>query len=244
MGPNSTRILNHPRSAWRAHLLLARVSNLPTVWTNVLAGLVASGAPFSWHAWLGLSAAVSLLYTGGMYLNDAFDADVDTARRADRPIPAGDVARTTVFAIGFVLLAGGTLALVLARPSAFVAGWSGLLVAAIIYYDVRHKRDPSGPLVMGVCRGLVYCVAAVAVSATLAPAVLAGAALVTGYVIALTWVAKRVGPRAGSLVSTLIAGISLVDAGVVLACGSAPLAALAASGFVLTLVCQRAVPGD
>ena len=46
MGESATRSLTVRRSRPYAYLLLARFSNLPTVWTNVLAGTIASGAAF------------------------------------------------------------------------------------------------------------------------------------------------------------------------------------------------------
>ena len=67
------------RSRLRAYLLLARISNLPTIWTNVLAAYVVAGA--SRESLPIASIAVSLFYTAGMFLNDAFDAPFD-ARRA------------------------------------------------------------------------------------------------------------------------------------------------------------------
>jgi 4-hydroxybenzoate polyprenyltransferase len=224
-------------------LTVARSSNLPTVWTNVLAGIVAAGA-FSWHAWLWLAMAASLLYTGGMYTNDAFDAPVDAARRSDRPIPAGEVSRITAFVGGFVLLFAGLVVTVHVRSTPVVAVAGAVLVAAIVYYNVRHKHDTLGPLVMGACRGLVYIVAGAAVAGTVPRAVWIGAACVTAYVVMLTAVAKRVGPRAGVIVPRLIAGISLVDAIVILGCGSISLAMLAVAGGAATLSSQRIVSGD
>jgi len=105
-----------PRSRARTWLLLARVSNLPTVWTNVLAGIVVAGAPLAWF--LPAAAAASLFYTGGMCLNDAFDADIDTVERPDRPIPAGDVSRAGVFAGGAALMLMGEGLLALAPHAA------------------------------------------------------------------------------------------------------------------------------
>lgn len=64
-----------------AYLRLARISNLPTVWTNVLAASVLSGGTTPIRLFLVMLAA-SLLYTGGMFLNDAFDQNID---RAERP---------------------------------------------------------------------------------------------------------------------------------------------------------------
>ncbi len=69
-------------------LKLGRVSNLPTVWTNVLAGTVlAAGTVQSWRTGLVL-LAMSLFYVGGMYLNDYFDRAIDARERPQRPIPA------------------------------------------------------------------------------------------------------------------------------------------------------------
>jgi len=69
----------------RTLLVLGRVSNLPTVWSNCLAGWWLSGGGNFWKLPL-LLLGVSALYTGGMFLNDAFDAEFDQQRRASRPI--------------------------------------------------------------------------------------------------------------------------------------------------------------
>jgi 4-hydroxybenzoate polyprenyltransferase len=232
------------RPRWRSYLLLSRVSNLPTVWSNVLAGIVASQAGVSWPDVIRLSIAVSLLYTAGMFLNDVADRDSDAVHRRDRPIPAGDVTLRSALTVGLALLVAGEI--VIAAQPRFLTPllWSLGLVAAIVYYDYRHKRDPLGPLFMGICRGLVYCVAAAAVANRVAPSVLAAAAALTAYVVGLTWIAKRLGPSAGFAVPILLAGISLVDAAVILVSGGGPALALtAAAGCPLTLLLQRVVPG-
>src|SRR6187399_1680395 len=100
------------RPRWRAYLLLARVSNLPTVWSNVIAGTAAAASA---RPEIGLSGpqlattalAASLFYTGGMLLNDAFDAPHDRLARGERPIPRGDVARGEAFLAGGVCLLAG-----------------------------------------------------------------------------------------------------------------------------------------
>jgi 4-hydroxybenzoate polyprenyltransferase len=229
------------RPRWRAYLLLSRVSNLPTVWSNVLAGTVAASAAPDWRATLLVAAAASLFYTGGMLLNDAFDAAIDRAERPERPIPAGDVGRGEVFALGGGLLAAGLL-LLPRNGTVWVLGIA--LVAAILIYDFRHKSVGYAPLVMGLCRGLVYGVAAAAASGV-SMAALAGAAVMTTYVSGLTVVAQLAGSRARWLVPVMIAAISLVDAIVISAVSSSyDLALLAAVGFPLTLALQRVVPGD
>lgn len=180
---------------WGAALRLGRVSNLPTVWSNVLAGAVLAGAPIG----LGVGAlavACSLFYVGGMFLNDAFDRELDARVRPERPIPSGVVSAGEVFSYGFGLLAGG---LVLAGTTArvvlgnatpgLVAG--GALAAMILLYDAWHKTNPAAPVVMGLCRVLVYVTASAALVGTVPPAVIGGAIALLAYLIGLTYVARQ-----------------------------------------------------
>ena len=95
---------------------------------------------------------------------------------------------------------------------------------------------------MGVCRGLVYCVAASA-AAGVSPRVYAAALLLTVYTSSLTLVAKQIGRRAATVVPLMIAGISLVDAAVILWSGGGSVALVGPLCFVLTLALQRVVPG-
>ena len=92
-------------------LRLGRVSNLPTVWTNVLAATVLAGGAWQ-NARTGLVlVAMSLFYVGGMYLNDYFDRAIDARERPGRPIPAGDIAANAVAAAGFGMLCAGVVLL-------------------------------------------------------------------------------------------------------------------------------------
>jgi hypothetical protein len=178
-------------------LRLGRISNLPTVWTNTLVGVtLAGGASFDARVPL-LMVALSLFYIGGMFLNDAFDREFDARTRPDRPIPAGQVTASTVFGSGFGMLGMGVLLLV-AVGYAFAdgTGWrapaSGLLLAAaVVLYDSYHKNNPLSPLLMGVCRMLVYITAALAISASLPAALVVAALVLLAYLIGLTYTAKR-----------------------------------------------------
>src|SRR3569832_2162174 len=77
---NATR-LDARRSRWRTWLVLSRASNLPTVWTNVAAGLSAAGA-LEWRAsTMRLASAASLMYVAGMFLNDFADRSSDAVHR-------------------------------------------------------------------------------------------------------------------------------------------------------------------
>ena len=180
------------RSA-RIWLELGRVSNLPTVWSNVLAGGVLAGAGGAalWHTpalWTSL-LALTLFYLGGMYLNDACDAEIDARERADRPIPRGDVDRLTVTLLGAAMLASGSGLLFLSHPPAGITGLA--LVVAILGYDWWHKRIGWSPLLMGACRLLTYLTAALMVADTLDAAVVWGAVGLACHVIGLTYAARQ-----------------------------------------------------
>jgi 4-hydroxybenzoate polyprenyltransferase len=178
-------------------LRLGRVSNLPTVWSNVLAGLVLAkeggGALASFWLVVGFSA----LYTAGMYLNDAFDATFDRIHRSERPIPSGEASAMSVFVAGFAMLAAGlaivgAVALLRLGPDSKPAIFSAAgLAAVIVLYDAWHKRNPLGPALMGLCRLLVYCTTALAIAGSLSWSVLSAAIAAFCYLIGLTYIAKQ-----------------------------------------------------
>jgi 4-hydroxybenzoate polyprenyltransferase len=173
---------------WRTWLKLGRVSNLPTVWSNGLAGWALSGAAVEAGALALLMVALSLFYVAGMYLNDAFDADIDARERANRPIPMGEVGRGTVFTLGFAMLALGAL---IAFALGAGAGLAGLALAGtVVLYDWLHKRTALSPLIMGACRMLTYVTAAFAAGGTTG-ALWVGAAGLFCHVVGLTYAAKQ-----------------------------------------------------
>jgi hypothetical protein len=175
-------------------LRLGRVSNQPTVWTNVVAGAVLAGGG-SVVAIVGLIAGMAAMYTAGMFLNDAFDANFDRLHRPERPIPSGEATLTAVLAWGFASLALGlTLVVMAAMPagSGMAAFSSGVALAAVIvFYDAWHKENTFGPLLMGICRMLAYVTAALAVAGSLNAAVVGAAVVALCYLIGLTYVAKQ-----------------------------------------------------
>ncbi|MBN8245849.1 MAG: UbiA family prenyltransferase, partial [Verrucomicrobia bacterium] len=91
----------------RTLLILGRVSNLPTVWSNCLAGWWLGGGGGSPWALVRLCLGASLMYVAGMYLNDAFDAEFDRQYRRTRPIPSGAIAESLVWRLGWILLGAG-----------------------------------------------------------------------------------------------------------------------------------------
>ena len=181
----------------RTALELGRVSNLPTVWTNALAGVVlAGGAPADARIpWL--AAAMSLCYVAGMFLNDAFDRDFDARHRPERPIPSGGTSAAAVFGAGFGMLAAG-MAILAWVGYGFAGGTGGrpmaaglVLAAAIVFYDWHHKQNQLSPVVMGICRMLVYVTAAYVVTPEPPAQVFVLGLLLLSYLIGLTYVAKQ-----------------------------------------------------
>jgi len=279
---------------WRTALRLGRVSNLPTVWTNVLAGSAIAGGPSPWPLLILLLAAMSLVYVAGMYLNDAFDRDIDARERPTRPIPAGKAAAGTVLGAGFAMLGVGLGLLFVAGVGVGIAGTA--LAAAVVLYDRFHKGHAWGPVLMGLCRALVYLAAGLAVTTTLPAGVWVAAALLWSYTIGLSYVAKhetladirsfwpllclaapvlwlvpaalasawtalpligflawigfalswlrcRAGRNIPRAVTSLIAGIALLDAAFISTTPATALLPVALAAFLLTLYWQRYVPG-
>src|SRR5262249_42764395 len=138
-----------------------------------------------------LSIAMSSFYVGGMFLNDAFDREIDERERPERPIPRGAITAIEVLAIGYALLAAGAVMVAVhAVVSARASGWSFVtslaLGGAIVLYDAWHKKNPLSPFLMGLCRVLVYVTAGFAAAGSCPSAVLQGAACLLAYLIGLT----------------------------------------------------------
>lgn len=177
----------------RPWLELARISNLPTVWTNVLAGWLLGGGAWAWSSLGWLLLGGSLLYTGGMILNDAADVKFDREHRPERPIPSGRVTGMQAWSVGLsMMLAGAIMAVWGAEACIWLT--SGL-IAAILFYDLYHKPWAGSVFVMGSCRTLLYLVAASAAADHLNVKdhweVIMKAIALGGYVVGLSLVARQ-----------------------------------------------------
>ncbi len=182
---------------WSVAVRLGRVSNLPTVWTNVLAGSVLSGSVPRPLTLPLLLLAISFFYVAGMYLNDAFDRHFDSAAYPQRPIPSGVVAAGTVFTMGFLGLTAGESLLVAAGYGVDGGrGWppviAGLcLMVTIVYYNAHHKSNPLGPFLMSLCRAQVYLITALAISPFISQSVWWGMALLVAYIMGVSYIARQ-----------------------------------------------------
>lgn len=178
-------------------LRLGRISNLPTVWTNVLVGALLAGAQLTDPRLPLLMLALSLFYVGGMFLNDAFDREFDAEHRPERPIPSGQVSAQQVFTFGFGLLVlGMAIVAVTSRGPDGIPAWRAIaastaLAAAIVFYDAHHKGNALSPLIMGLCRVFVVLTAAFSMAEVLPSSVELAAGALLCHLIGLTYIAKQ-----------------------------------------------------
>ena len=215
---------NHP--VWRSWLVLARASNLPTVWSNVLAAGALGGGLETGRMAVVLIAA-SLLYTGGMVLNDAFDAEFDRRFRKERPIPAGILPEARVWQVGWWLLAIGFLGLAVHGPLPAVL--SAALAGAVVLYDAVHKRTTLSPLLMAACRFLlILAVAASGERGVTGEAMWAALAL-SGWIVGLSYIARRESRR-GPMAYWPLAFLTLPVVLAVLVHGDQPTAGVLVAG--------------
>ena len=180
------------RSYLRSLLVLGRASNLPTVWSNCFAGwLLGGGGTLSGFFLLCLGA--TCLYTGGMFLNDAFDVEFDRQHRAERPIPSGAISLGEVWGFGVGWLVLGTVLLAFfGVPTAFLAG---LLVASILVYDAVHKAIAFSPFLMALCRFFLFLTAASASDEGVTGLAIWTSFALALYIVGLSYVAKSESTR-------------------------------------------------
>lgn len=180
----------------RSYLELARLSNGPTVISNVLVGtaIALQGtnttiADFPWISIALVTTAMLLFYVGGMAMNDVVDVEIDWRERPNRPIPSGRIPFTA--ARRFVVLCF-ILALALLVVCGLAAAVFGVaLLAAITLYNLFHKRHAPSVILMGLCRGLVYLTVAAAIRWPIdLEAALPLAIAITIYVTLITIIAR------------------------------------------------------
>jgi 4-hydroxybenzoate polyprenyltransferase len=227
-------------------LRLGRISNLPTVWTNVIAGAVIAGGARRPGEIALIALAMSAFYVGGMYLNDFFDRAIDARERPTRPIVAGEIGAGPVSGIGFGLLAIG-IALMIPFGLAAIL-WGIALAGVIVLYDVWHKGNALGPTVMGLCRALVYLGAGAAMTGHVALALAIGAAVLAAHTAGITYAARQESlDTIGSLWPMLLLAAPLIAALPALASGwIVPVAfalLLVADTAAVWRLAKRSMPG-
>ena len=232
----------------KACLELCRISNLPTIWTNVLAAMLLSGAVFQWDSYLILSCSLSCFYCGGMCLNDVCDRDNDRLRQPFRPIPSGRISLRQAVLLTLSLFATGmSLLLMTTHPTAALC--SGLaLLAVISAYDRFHKGNFLSVFLMATCRLLVFVLTSLALTGTVAPYAVLGGGVQFLFVLAICVVARQENKRAERylfpVIPLMLCFISVLD-GIVMAFVVSPVwLAAGVAGAVVTRFGQNVVRGD
>jgi hypothetical protein len=180
------------RSYLRTLLVLGRASNIPTVWSNCLAGWIFGGGGYM-SGFVLLCLGATCLYTGGMFLNDAFDVEFDRQHRPERPIPSGAISLGEVWGFGVGWLVLGTVLLALfGTPTAIQ---TALLVISILVYDVVHKAIAFSPFLMALCRFFLLLTAASASDEGVTGLAVWSSFALALYIVGLSYVAKNESTR-------------------------------------------------
>ena len=172
----------------RSWLVLGRVSNLSTLWANSLCAWILGGGG-ELNSLLIIIAGLSLLYVGGMYLNDYCDVKFDHQYRPERPIPSGKIKRSTVFVATMLLFVAGTGLIVWASQESLL--YCGILLVLIIAYNLIHKFTVIGVPLMAACRTGVYLLVGSATVAGITPSIWGAGVLMFFYVLGITSLARN-----------------------------------------------------
>ena len=120
------------------------------------------GSPSGVTAAAGALIGSTLIYAGGVVLNDVADAERDRTLHPPRPLPSGTVSRVAAARFGLGLLLAGVAAVgVLANPDAALvaAAAAGFAVA---YDFVGRGARITGAVLLGLARGTNAAAGAVA----------------------------------------------------------------------------------
>ena len=236
---------------FKSVLALCRVSNLPTVWMNVITTTVIVShiqqQPIPWLAVATIAAAMSAFYCAGMALNDVCDFSWDQQHQPYRPIVQGKLSFAQAKSITLLLFVLG-FGLLAFSPFASAVLYALALFAVIAAYNIFHKRHSGSVVLMAGARGLVFIVSAQAIAGDVNGWVWLAATLQFIYTLSLTLVGRyenqRGKPYSGPVIPRMIAGMAILD-GLVLAVLVAPVwLVLGAVMALLTRWGQQYVRGD
>jgi len=263
---------------------LCRVSNLPTVWSNCVVGVCAGGYLYAQtsdgrfpvekavEAAPMIAIAMSLIYSGGMVMNDWVDREIDARERPHRPIPSGRVRPRTARDFAIVSMAVGVLLVLLTAnmtilhttPRHDTHLWSGLaacmLVGLAVLYNFTHQRSSYSIVFMALSRAMVIlCGALILAPSNRNPAPQAASLVVAGpamtlflYTLAISAVARREVDHAAKprrlrgpkTVMNMIAAMPLLDAIWLVVMGLWPASLFCVACAGLTKLGHRKVAGS
>jgi 4-hydroxybenzoate polyprenyltransferase len=206
------------RSTFAGFLQLMRLPNVITAMADVAMGfLFVMGDADLANLWmLGvLLATSSLLYIGGVVMNDVVDRELDSIERPARPLPSGRITPKAACAFGGACLLVGTL---LAWTVSLGAGRllpgvvASLLVACVLTYNAMLKNTLLGPVAMGGCRMLNVLLGMSVIDGSFAAENWLVAGGIGIYIAGITWFARTEATRSRRL--PLVAATAMMMAGI------------------------------
>ncbi|MFA4867042.1 MAG: UbiA-like protein EboC [Pedobacter sp.] len=148
------------------YLRLMRPANVVTAVADVLAGIAVAGyfipsttGSFGWGEQTQILPILLLcistigLYSGGVILNDVFDAELDAKERPERPIPSGLVSKKAATIFGGIFFFIGIFSAGLYNPSSQYLA-AAIMFCCLVYNKFLKHSSIFGPINMGLCRGL------------------------------------------------------------------------------------------
>lgn len=177
------------------YITLCRPANVITAMADVLAGIsivlfygnnAEAGNFYPDTALLLVTTAA--LYAGGIVFNDIFDADTDRIERPERVIPRGLISKKAALIFGAILFTTALICSARVNAMAFVI--AGAIALSALLYDYKSKHHPvTGPLNMGICRGLNLLLGMSLAPGTLYPNIYLGIVPLI-YIFAVTTISR------------------------------------------------------
>jgi len=140
------------------YLKLFRISNVFTIPPDIIVGFLAVALSINPSIGYNISDLVILifssifLYLGGMVSNDLFDIRVDRLERPTRPLPSGEIRKTSALLLAILMFSLGIILASFVNLSA--VGISMLLIIGILSYNYRIKNGFFRPYLMAGIRAL------------------------------------------------------------------------------------------
>lgn len=149
--------------AWLGFAVQGRLPAIPFAAWQGTAGATARGfEPRDLFVVVHVAVGLCGLYLVGLVLNDLFDLATDRRERPQRPLPSGRIAPWQAAIAAVALLVAGVWILLSVNRSPLLIVLVSALVAAIVLYDLLHRRVAWAVALPATCRGLAVLVAAVA----------------------------------------------------------------------------------
>ena len=143
----------------KPYLELGRISNIPTVISNVLLGIALVSLETISITTVLMILSGACFYLAGMYMNDICDYKWDMDHKNSRPLVKGVVRlkqvkliQYSLFILAFIFY---FIAININHASIYALIYPLILLGFITWYNVDHKENVFSPIIMGLCRSFL-----------------------------------------------------------------------------------------